>query len=221
MALESLLCSFRSCLTQQHCFPKNGDVSHSLGSPLCPNWNDSMIIERITGSVVFLVQLSQLRPDFIEGVVTMSKTSNYQRGLILVGVVSFFKSDLACWTTGSFLRRRHISRVILEPCCTGLGLSSHWDIKTNKKGARMARRQKSGDYYVQWAVSAATSWVRLWWRRTPSRQIAGLRQDSGVGVPCNYIIAHLALCRNVNFRMWASNGGIQPHSPHSTSWWCE
>lgn len=37
-------------VSQQHCFPKNGDVSHSLGSPLCPNWNDSIIIERITGS---------------------------------------------------------------------------------------------------------------------------------------------------------------------------
>lgn len=72
----------------------------------------------------------------------------------------------------------------------------------------MARRQKSGDYYVQWAVSATTSWVRLWWRRTPSRQIAGLRQDRGVGVPCNYIIAHLVLCRNVNSRMWAS---LQPN----------
>lgn len=145
-------------------------------------------------------------------------------------LMSHFLCGLACWRMVSVLRRRHRSRVFFffvcfllflgffYSHCTQLGISSHWGNKTNKKGARMARRQKRRDYYVQRPVSATTSWVKLWWRCMPSWQIADLRQDRGVGVPCNYIIARLVLCRNVNSVFeWEhlcspnSNGEIQRH----------
>lgn len=139
---------------------------------------------------------------------------------LLVGVFSFLKSGLVCWSMVSFLRRKH--RWLFFFWGGGVVTVPDWafpvtgENKTNKGSqdgqATEKQRLLCPESCLRHNILGKAS-VTL----CTTRQIAGLRQDGdGVGVPYNHLITHLVLCRNVNsecehLRSTSSNGDFQRH----------